>query len=44
VARAFNWNFIGYFTGVRTDSNFVNPGQFINPGYARLRHGRKTTT
>jgi vitamin B12 transporter len=31
-----NWNFIGYFTGVRTDSNFANPGQFINPGYARF--------
>lgn len=31
-----NWNFIGYFTGVRTDSNFVNPGQFFNPGYARF--------
>jgi vitamin B12 transporter len=31
-----NWNFIGYFTGVRTDSNFVNPGQIDNPGYARF--------
>ncbi|HKM68104.1 MAG TPA: TonB-dependent receptor [Candidatus Acidoferrum sp.] len=31
-----NWNFIGYFTGVRTDSNFVNPGQTNNPGYARF--------
>jgi vitamin B12 transporter len=31
-----NWNFIGYFTGVRTDSNFVNPTQTNNPGYARL--------
>jgi len=31
-----NWNFIGYFAGVRTDSNFVNPTQIINPGYARF--------
>ncbi len=31
-----NWNFIGYFTGVRTDSNFVNPAQTTNPGYARF--------
>jgi vitamin B12 transporter len=31
-----NWNFIGYFTGVRTDSNFVDPAQFTNPGYARF--------
>ena len=31
-----NWNFIGYFTGVRTDSNFVNPTQTTNPGYARF--------
>jgi vitamin B12 transporter len=31
-----NWNFIGYFTGVRTDSNFVSPGQTNNPGYARF--------
>src|SRR6201993_192071 len=31
-----NWNFIGYFTGVRTDSNFVNPKQTTNPGYARF--------
>jgi len=35
VARV-NWNFIGYFTGVRTDSNFVNPTQTTNPGYARF--------
>jgi outer membrane cobalamin receptor len=27
---------IGYFTGIRTDSNFVNPGQTNNPGYARF--------
>src|SRR5262249_54241008 len=31
-----NWNFIGYFSGVRNDSNFVNPSQFFNPGYARF--------
>ena len=35
VARV-NWNFIGYFTGARTDSNFVNPTQTTNPGYARF--------
>jgi vitamin B12 transporter len=31
-----NWNFIGYFSGVRTDSNFANPTQTTNPGYARF--------
>ncbi len=31
-----NWQLIGYFTGVRTDSNFVNPTQTSNPGYARF--------
>ena len=31
-----NWNLIGYFSGPRTDSNFVNPTQIINPGYARF--------
>ena len=31
-----NWNFIGYFSGVRIDSNFVNPTQTNNPGYARF--------
>jgi len=31
-----NWNFIGYFTGVRTDTNFIDPTQFNNPGYARF--------
>ena len=31
-----NWNFVGYFTGIRTDSNFVNPAQTSNPGYARF--------
>ncbi len=31
-----NWNFIGYFSGARTDSNFVDPAQTNNPGYARF--------
>lgn len=31
-----NWNFIGYFTGVRTDSNFINPQPTTDPGYARF--------
>src|SRR5579883_786654 len=31
-----NWNFIGYFSGVRTDTNFVDPVQINNPGYARF--------
>ncbi len=31
-----NWNLIGYFSGVRTDSNFVDPTQTNNPGYARF--------
>src|ERR1700686_732971 len=31
-----NWNFIGYFTGVRTDSNFINPQPTKDPGYARF--------
>jgi len=31
-----NWNFIGYFSGVRTDTNFVNPTQINNPGFARF--------
>jgi vitamin B12 transporter len=31
-----NWNFIGYFSSVRTDSNFINPTQTNNPGYARF--------
>jgi outer membrane cobalamin receptor len=34
--RRMNWNFSGYFTGRRTDSNFANPTQFENPGYARF--------
>src|SRR5579859_4989799 len=31
-----NWNFIGYFTGVRTDSNFASPQPTTDPGYARF--------
>jgi vitamin B12 transporter len=46
-----NWNFIGYFTGVRTDSNFINPQPTKDPGYARfdmavkynLTHGLSVT-
>jgi vitamin B12 transporter len=34
--RRMNWNFSGYFTGRRTDSNFADPTQFENPGYARF--------
>ena len=31
-----NWNFIGYFSGVRTDVNFFTLQPAINPGYARF--------
>jgi len=31
-----NWNFIGYFSGVRLDTNFISPTQTNNPGYARF--------
>jgi vitamin B12 transporter len=31
-----NWNFIGYFTGVRTDINFFTLEPANNPGYARF--------
>jgi vitamin B12 transporter len=31
-----NWNFIGYFTGVRTDSNFASQAAAHDPGYARF--------
>ena len=34
--RRVNWNFIGYFTGVRTDSDFFGLGITRNPGYARF--------
>ena len=32
----FNWNFISYFSGARNDSNFIDPTQHTNPGYARF--------
>ena len=31
-----NWNFIGYFSGVRTDINFFTLAPAINAGYARF--------
>jgi vitamin B12 transporter len=31
-----NWNFIGYFSGVRTDINFFTLAPANNPGYARF--------
>jgi vitamin B12 transporter len=31
-----NWNFIGYFSGVRTDINFFTLEPANNPGYARF--------
>jgi outer membrane cobalamin receptor len=31
-----NWNFIGYFSGVRTDVNFFTLEPANNPGYARF--------
>jgi outer membrane cobalamin receptor len=31
-----NWNFIGYFSGVRTDINFFTLEPASNPGYARF--------
>jgi len=31
-----NWNFIGYFTGVRLDSNFASLTPTYDPGYARF--------
>ncbi|MGA2484180.1 MAG: TonB-dependent receptor [Candidatus Acidiferrales bacterium] len=34
--RRMNWNLVGYFSGCRTDSNFVDPAQFDIPGYARF--------
>lgn len=34
--RRVNWNFIGYFSGTRTDTNFMDPAQTNNPGYARF--------
>lgn len=34
--RRFNFNIAGYFTGVRTDSDFDGLGFTRNPGYARF--------
>jgi len=34
--RRFNFNIAGYFTGVRTDSDFDGLGLTRNPGYARF--------
>ena len=34
--RRFNFNLAGYFTGVRTDSDFDGLGITRNPGYARF--------
>jgi len=31
-----NWNFVGYFSGVRTDVNFFTLAPANNPGYARF--------
>jgi vitamin B12 transporter len=31
-----NWNFIGYFTGTRLDSNFASQTPTHDPGYARF--------
>jgi outer membrane cobalamin receptor len=31
-----NWSFIGYFTGVRTDSDFIDYIKINDPGYARF--------
>jgi len=31
-----NWNFIGYFTGIRLDSNFASQTPTHDPGYARF--------
>ncbi len=31
-----NWSFIGYFTGVRTDSDFIDYIKVNDPGYARF--------
>lgn len=34
--RRFNVSFVGYFTGQRTDSDFLGLGYTRNPGYARF--------
>ncbi len=37
--RRVNWNIAGYFTGARTDSDFLDRGLNRNPGYARFDLG-----
>jgi vitamin B12 transporter len=37
--RHMNWNFAGYFTGKRTDSDFLGLGFTSNAGYARFDLG-----
>lgn len=34
--RRMNWNLAGYFSGARTDSDFLGLGLMRNPGYARF--------
>ncbi len=34
--RRTNWNFAGFFSGARTDSDFLGLGVIRNPGYARF--------
>jgi len=34
--KRMNWNVAGYFTGRRTDSDFIGLGLNSNPGYARF--------
>jgi outer membrane cobalamin receptor len=34
--RRMNWNLAGYFSGARTDSDFLGLGLTRNPGYARF--------
>ena len=34
--KRMNWNVSGYFTGRRTDSDFLGLGLTSNPGYARV--------
>ena len=34
--RRLNFSFAGYFTGIRTDSDFLGLGLTHNPGYARF--------
>jgi outer membrane cobalamin receptor len=41
--RRMNWNLAGYFTGRRTDSDFLGLGVTRNPGYARFDLGGSYT-